>query len=145
MSCTSRRRTSQAQQPVRQQRQHQRAGQQWQGRGRQSGFGELLKGITLTDQQKAQLKELRQKEAKKGDRDEFAKRRDEMQEARQKGDTTKVRKIREDAREEMQERREHMVKEIREVLTPEQRTVFDQNVAEAAQRFEQRGSRRAGK
>jgi Spy/CpxP family protein refolding chaperone len=134
---------SQAQQPTQQTRQQHRAGQQWQGRGERGGMGYLLKDITLTEQQKAQLKELRAKDGKKGDNKEFAEKRDEMKEARQKGDTVALRKIREDVRDEMKERREHQIKEIREILTPDQRTIFDRNVADAQQRMQHRGSKRA--
>ena len=134
---------SQAQQPTQQTRHQHRAGQQWQGRGEHGGMGYLLKDITLTEQQKAQLKEIRGKDHKKGDNKEFAEKRDEMKEAREKGDTAKVQKIRQDVREEMKERREHQIKEIREILTPDQRTIFDRNVTDAQQKFEQRGSRRA--
>ena len=136
---------SEAQEPVQSQpqtqHQYQHSGQKWQ-HGHRDGFKMLFKGITLTDQQKAQLQDLREKQGKKADKDKFQKVRDEAKEAREKGDTAKVREIRQDVRKEMQENREDMIKEVREILTPDQRTIFDRNVAELQQRFQGRGQRR---
>ena len=116
---------SQAQQPS-----QQRGRQEWAARRGERGFGYLLRGITLTDQQKAELKELRAKrqDQARDHREDFQKLRKEMQEARAKNDTSKVRELRARARSEMQEDREHMVQAIRELLTPDQRAIFDKNL-----------------
>src|SRR5436190_5810299 len=109
---------SQAQQPNRSQG---RAGQQWQGRKHGEGFKALLKGITLTDQQKAQLKDLRKDQKDQGDSEQFDKVREQVHTARANGDTATMRRLRTDMQAQMKQRREHEIAAIRGILTPEQR------------------------
>ena len=129
-----------AQQPS--ERQHDnKSKQEWQGRRGRGGFGMLLKDIQLTDQQKAQLKELREKqrgEAGQGQRGDL---REEVRTAREKGDTARLRELRAQSFARMQQHREEEIRAIRALLTPAQQTVFDRNVAEAKERFEKRGER----
>jgi len=113
---------------------------QFQGRqGR--GFGVLLKGIQLTDKQKDQLKELRQKQGK-GNKDQFQNVREQVKAAREKGDTVKLQQLRAQMGDQMKQRRERMIQDIRGILTNDQRQIFDRNVADAQQRFQQRASHR---
>ena len=96
----------------------------------------LLKGITLTDAQKTQLQALRtsDRESMKGSRDQFEKVMTEARAARQRGDTAQARKIMEPLRVQMEQEREQRVASIRNLLTADQRTQFDANVAEWKQR-----------
>lgn len=119
-------------------------GGQWEGRGPRGGGPEgfLLKGITLTDAQKSQLKTLREQ-----DRAQFESRRgqgdarmQQMREARQKGDTAAMRQLRDQFRSERQAEMERHAQALRGILTPAQRTQFDANLAEAKQRQAQRDS-----
>ncbi|HUP89176.1 MAG TPA: hypothetical protein VM100_07500 [Longimicrobiales bacterium] len=94
--------------------------QQMQRGGR--GFQQLLKGIDLSDAQKTQLKQLREKQ-----RDEFQK------SDRSKEDRTKL------TVEQRKERREQSFAAVRSILTQAQREVFDRNVAEQKTKFQKRG------
>lgn len=116
-------------------------GGRFDGRGgAPDGF--LLRGITLTDAQKATLKELRKWEHDKMDanRDAMSKQRDAVRAVRERGDTLAVRAIVQRRHQEMMQARDQHVVAVRNVLTAEQRTQFDKNVAEAKQRGE-RGPR----
>lgn len=135
-----------AQQPVQQgQHRHGQRGQgtehAWQGRGQHGGFGMLLKGIDLTDQQKGQLMELRARQGEKARSGEQSRIREQVKAAREKGDTAALRQLRVQRMAEMKQHRDQMFASIRSILTPAQRTVFDRNVADAQKRFEQRGAR----
>jgi periplasmic protein CpxP/Spy len=117
-------------------------GGRFEGRGADPR-GALLKGITLTDAQKTQLKTLRKAQHDKMDahRDQFDKQREEMRAARQKGDTVAVRAIMERNRVAMEQARTQEIAAIRNILTAEQRVQFDKNVAELKQREAERGKR----
>ena len=95
----------------------------------------LLKGITLSDAQKAKLQELHQAERAKmqangqrgerGQNPEFQ----AIREARQKGDTATANRLMQEARAKMEARRDEQVKAIRALLTPDQAKQLDANVA----------------
>ena len=119
-------------------------GQQGPGRG---GFGPgaLLKGITLTDAQKTQLKALRTKAGhdsadRAAQRNAMAKIRD----ARQRGDTTTAKALMQEARVNMQREQDQRVAQIRTILTPDQQKQLDANVAKMKQRMAQRGDKPYG-
>lgn len=105
--------------------------------------GELLKGITLTPDQKARLKELRKNEKPNPEL------RTAMQEARalrQKGDTAGARAKMQALRPQMEAQRERQFAAMRSVLTPEQQKQFDANAAQWKQHAAQRQEgRRAGR
>lgn len=112
--------------------QHQQRGERAGARGERGGPGALLHGITLSDAQKAQLKQYRDAQRAKfaSERGQF---RDEMQkarDARQHGDSAAARAAFQQFRAKMQERREAQIAEIRGILTPDQQRQFDANVAE---------------
>lgn len=122
--------------PLPQQQQHARGA--WQ-KGRQGeGFGALLKGITLTDAQKAQLKQLRQNErgamqqGRAGGQSDV---RQQIQAARQRGDTVTARRLMAQVRGQMEARRDKQVAAMRAILTPDQQAQFDKNLAQAKQRM----------
>lgn len=117
-------------------------GGQFEGRGpRGGGPGRmLLKGITLSDAQKAQLKALREQERAQFDaqREQARTRMTEARALREKGDTAALRRLHEQSRTERQAQMDRQAGAIRGILTPAQRTQFDANVAEAKQRMAQR-------
>lgn len=140
-----------AQSPVpaapQQQQQHERGA--WQkGRRQGEGFGALLKGITLTDAQKAQLKQLHQnergamQEGRAGAPDNV---RQQIQAARQRGDTVTARRLMAQARSQMEARREQQIAAVRAILTPAQQAQFDQNVAQLKQRMAKAQGRERGR
>lgn len=104
--------------------------------GAPDGF--LLRGITLTDAQKTTLKELRKSEHDKmeASREAMSKQRDDVRAARERGDTVAVRTIMQRRHQETMQAREQHIAAVRTVLTAEQRTQFDKNVADAKQRGE---------
>lgn len=106
------------------------------GRRRGGPEGALLKGITLSSEQKARLKELRQQDAKQmqGNRDEFRKAMQDARAARQRGDTAVARTKMEALRSQMQRQRDQQLAAVRNVLTPEQQKQFDANRAEMEKR-----------
>ena len=113
------------------------------GRGVRGGEGFLLRGITLTAEQKTRIAAIGEKERKafeakrpKGEKREKG----ERGAQRQRGDSAAFAA----RRAEMEKRREQHVAELRAVLTSEQRVVFDKNVAEMKQRVAQRGERGKG-
>jgi protein CpxP len=118
------------------------AGGRFEGR-RGPGDGFLFREITLTDAQKAQLKQLRESErtAMDAKRDEKRKQFDEVRAARQRGDTAAARAIMQRNRQAMEQDRERHIVAVRNILTAEQRVQFDKNVAEMKQRQAQRGER----
>jgi len=112
-------------------------------RGRGGPDGLLLKGITLTEGQRARIAQLRQQQ-----RDQFESRRtalraqaDSLRAARQRGDTVAAQRLADQRRAEMTREREQHVAAIRALLTAEQRVQFDRNVAELKERVAQRGER----
>jgi Spy/CpxP family protein refolding chaperone len=118
------------------------------GPGRQGGADKaLLKGITLTDAQKAQLKEIRKQEHGKAQgQAQNAQVRTAMQqarEARQRGDTATARAKMLEVRTAMQQARAQNFAQIRAILTPDQQRQFDANVAAMKQRVGRQASRKA--
>jgi len=113
------------------------------GRFGQGGQGLLLKDITLSDAQKAQLEQLHesQKANMQANHDAMKKQWDEMRAARQRGDTAAARAIMERNRPAMEAARAQQLAGIRNILTADQRVQFDKNVAELKQREAQRGQR----
>jgi Spy/CpxP family protein refolding chaperone len=114
---------------------------------RRGGFGPgaLLKGITLTDAQKTQLKALRTKAGP--DSAHRAAQRATMgkiREARQRGDTVTAKALMQESRANMQKERDHHIGQIRAILTADQQKQFDANVAEMKQRMAQRGDKPFG-
>jgi Spy/CpxP family protein refolding chaperone len=107
----------------------------------------LLRGITLSDAQQAQLKALhdadRQKmEAARGNgqgREEM----EAIRAAREKGDTATARQLMEAQRAKMDARRDEQISAIRAILTGDQTAAFDANVAELKKR-ESEGRGRGG-
>ena len=112
-------------------------------RGGRRGEGMLLKGITLSDAQKAQLQSLRKDEQAKreGSRDQFRSAMDDARAARQRGDTAAARAKMQALRSQMDEQREREYAAIRNILTADQRKQFDANVAEMKQRRADHGER----
>ena len=110
------------------------------GPGGPGGF--LLRGITLTDAQKTQLKALRKSNDNKADREQFRATMEEARALRQKGDTAAARAKMQQVRAAFEKDRAQQTAAIRNILTAEQRTKFDANVAEAKQRQAQRGEGR---
>jgi protein CpxP len=138
--------TAAAQQPAQEAPRPKAERQKGDGRveGRRGGpDGFLLRGITLTDAQKEQVKQLRQSERGKFDanREQVKKQRDEVRSARERGDTAAVRAIMQRNRAEMVKAREQHMASVRNLLTAEQRIQFDKNVAELKEREQKRGER----
>ena len=113
------------------------------GRFGKGGQGLLLKDITLSDAQKAQLKQLHesQKTSMKANHEAMKKQFDEARAARQRGDTATARAIMERNRPAMEAARAQELAAIRNILTADQRMQFDKNVAELKQREAERGQR----
>lgn len=117
-------------------------GGQFQGRGPRGGGpgGMLLRGISLTDAQREQVKALRERDRAGLDarREEGRSRMQEARALRQKGDTAALRRLHEQSRAERQAQMDRHATALRGILTPAQRTQFDANLAEAKQRMAQR-------
>lgn len=116
--------------------QPQRHEQGERGMRRRGPGGELLKGITLTADQKAKLKDLRKAEKPN---DEFKKAMENARAARQRGDTAAARAQMQALRPQMEQARERQVAAIRSILTPDQQKQFDANVATWKQRAAEHG------
>lgn len=116
-------------------------GGRFEGHGGVGGF--LFKGITLTDAQKTEIKQLResQRATTHANRDAMKKQFDEARAARGRGDTTAARAIMQRNRQAMEAARTQEIAAIRNILTAEQRVQFDKNVAEAKQHEAERGER----
>ena len=106
--------------------------------GAPDGF--LLRGITLSDAQKIQLRELRKTDHAKleTNREGAKSQMGEARAARQRGDTAAARAIAQRNRQVMAQEREQHVAAVRSILTVEQRVQFDKNVAELKQRQQDR-------
>jgi Spy/CpxP family protein refolding chaperone len=94
--------------------------------------GMLLKGITLTDAQKAKLDTLReaQRTAMQAQRGQGRPDFEAIREAREKGDTATVARLMAEQRKTMEAHRDAQFAAIRAILTPDQQKQFDANVAE---------------
>ena len=112
------------------------AAHKWGGRGARGGVGmmehTLLKNITLSDAQKAQLEKLQQTERASMTADNGARRAefDAMRKARQSGDTATANRLMLEQRAKMEQQFAAHTTAIRGLLTPDQQKQFDANVAE---------------
>src|SRR6478752_1709954 len=112
----------------------------WGGRGGRGGPGmmehALLKNITLTDAQKARLEQVQQSEHASMTADSGARRAafDAMRKARQSGDTAAAKRLMLEQRTKMDQQFAAHSAAVRAVLTPDQQTQFDANVAEMKSR-----------
>lgn len=114
---------------------HQMRDGMWEGRGHMG----LLRGITLSDAEKARLKEIHGKYAAEGQslRESLKPAMQEARADRQKGDTAAARAVWErnkGAREQVKALHDREKAEIRGALTPENQKLFDANVATLEQR-----------
>jgi Spy/CpxP family protein refolding chaperone len=115
-------------------------------------FNALLKDITLSDAQKAQLDKLREAEREKmqaeGGRGRGGADFEAIREARQKGDTVTVNRLLAEQRQKMDAQRDAQISAIRAVLvSSDQLKQFDANVADlkkAQAEGRGRGGRRGG-
>lgn len=113
------------------------------------GAGGALRGIALSDAEKASLKAIHARFVAEGKtlREKQRPAREELRAARQKGDTVGMKAVRErnqGARDEVKALRARQQAEIRAALTPEHQKAFDANVAERATRharFAKQGGR----
>lgn len=116
-------------------------------RGRH-GERALFRGITLTQEQKTQIRAIHKKYAEQG-KPLFQAMRPVMQEARadrQRGDTAAAKAAWQKTsaqREQLRALRTQETADVRAVLTADQQKQFDQNVATLKARMQQRGARRA--
>ncbi|HEX2778216.1 MAG TPA: Spy/CpxP family protein refolding chaperone, partial [Gemmatimonadaceae bacterium] len=106
----------------------------------------LLRGVDLTDAQKAQVKEIHQKYESQFQSIEQANKpaMDEARAARQRGDTTAARAAfakTSGAREQLEALRKQEASEIRGILTAEQQKTFDANLQQAQARQGEHGKR----
>lgn len=105
--------------------------------------GELLKGITLTADQKARLQELRKNEKPNA---QFKKAMEDARAARQRGDTAAARAQMQALRPQMEQAREKQFSAMRSILTADQQRQFDANVATWKQHAaERQNARRDGR
>ncbi len=98
---------------------------------RGQGYGMLLRDITLTDAQKAQLQARRtqQQESRKASADANRQAMERARAARQSGDTAAVRAFRDAQQASMTQARDAEIAAIRAILTADQRVQFDKNLA----------------
>lgn len=102
----------------------------------------LLKGITLSDAQKAKLDEWREAQRAKmqaGGQSEGRAEFEAIRDARQKGDTATANRLMAEQRTKMEARRSEQFAAIRGLLTADQQKQFDANVAEMKQHEGERG------
>jgi hypothetical protein len=104
-------------------------------RGRGGPGGMLLRGITLTADQKAKVTALRERQRQQFDAERKANG-SEARPERQRGDTTGLGA----RRAQMQQRHEAQITELRTLLNGDQRVQFDKNVAEMKARFAKGGN-----
>lgn len=109
------------------------------------GGGALLKGITLTPDQKTRLHALRKDAKSDTSREQFRKAMADARAARQRGDTAAAKAQMQALRTQMEQSREREFASMRAILTPEQQKQFDANVSEWKQHMAQRGEHRGGK
>src|SRR5262245_147188 len=119
------------------------------GRSMRAG-GALLRGITLSDAEKANLKAVREKYAPqmKTLREQFKPQREAMRAARQRGDTTAVRALWEKngaaERDAFKKIGDAQRNDLRAALSAENRTKFDANAAELQKRMAKRAGKHGG-
>ena len=131
------------------------------GGGRRGGVGggmrgmgpgmmdnELLKGITLSDAQKAKLEQVREAERSQmqaqGGRGGGRAEMDSIRAARERGDTALAQRLMAEQRSKMEARRGAQISAIRGILTSDQLPQFDANVAELKKRAAEGRGRRGG-
>lgn len=108
------------------------------------GAERLFAGVDLTEQQKTQIKALRQRyeEQNRDLREQAQALGKQMREARQRNDTATVNATRQRfqaLRPQLQARRQQELTEVRALLTPAQQAQFDKNVAQLRDRMQHRG------
>jgi hypothetical protein len=119
------------------------------GRGMRAGAG-LLRGITLSDAEKANLKAVHEKYAPqmKTLRDQLKPQREAMRAARQRGDTAAVRalweKNRSAERDAFKRISDAQRNDLRAALSAENRAKFDTNAAEMQKRMAKRAGKHGG-
>jgi Spy/CpxP family protein refolding chaperone len=103
--------------------------------------GLLLKGITLSEGQRAQIAQLNktQRESMDPTREQRRTEMEQVRAARQRGDTAAVRAAMQKNRLAMEQARTRHIAAVRNLLTAEQRVQFDKNVAELQAKVAQRG------
>jgi len=106
-------------------------------RGRGGPEGMLLKGITLSADQKQKLADLRTREREAWQKDHPNAQQGAERQRRQPGDTTGFGA----RRAEMEKRFDARIAEVRNILTADQRTQFDKNVAELKAHRAENGGR----
>lgn len=119
------------------------------GRGGMGGpgmmEGELLKGITLNDAQKAKLEQIHEAERAKmqaeGGRGGGRAEADSMRAARERGDTATAQRLMAEQRAKMAVRLDTQITAIRGILTSDQLSQFDANVVEVKKRASEMGGR----
>jgi len=122
--------------PARQQGTEQEGGFRRGGRGGPEG-GMLLKGITLSADQKQKLADLRTRDREAWQKDHPNAQNGAERQRRQPGDTTGFGA----RRAEMEKRFDARIAEVRNILTADQRTQFDKNVAEMKAHRAENGGR----
>src|SRR5262245_38030835 len=119
------------------------------GRGMRAGGG-LLRGLTLSDAEKANLKAVHQKYAPqmKTLREQFKPQHDAMRAARQRGDTAAVRALWEKngpaERDAFKRMADAQRNDLRAALSAENQAKFDANAAAMQKRMEQRAGKHGG-
>jgi len=106
----------------------------------------LLRGITLSDAEKANLKAVNEKYKAqfKSIRDQFKPQHEQMRAARQRGDTAAVRSLMQQNSPERDQLRALMQSErtdLRSALSPDNQAKFDANTAALKKRFAERGGK----
>jgi periplasmic protein CpxP/Spy len=111
------------------------------------GLGMLLKGITLTDAQKAQLKTIHQQNKPKmeADREAMKKVFDEAKALRDRGDTAAARAKIQGVHKQRMEAHQRQAAELRAILTADQQKQFDANLAKMKERREKHDGEHQGR
>jgi Spy/CpxP family protein refolding chaperone len=114
------------------------------------GVGRLMKGVELTDAQKTQARQIREKYQSQFQsiREQMRPAKKEIRDARQRGDSAAAKAAWDrtaDNRAKLKALREQELSELRAILTPAQRTTFDANLAEMKKRIEEHGDKRQGR
>lgn len=113
-----------------------------EGRRQGGGIQRLFQGVQLTDAQRQQIRQIVQEgRPERGDR---AVRPRGERGQRAEGQRAERPQLTAEQRAEMQQRRQQQIARVRAVLTAEQRTQFDRNVAQAEAQRGQRGEGRRG-
>jgi len=124
----------------------QRADSAHRGPGMRNMRGQLFKGITLSDAEKANIKNVHTKYASqmKALREQLKPQMDAAREARQRGDTAALKAMWQKSAAQREQTKTLLQAErndLRAALTPENQVKFDANVQQLEQRVAQRGQR----